>query len=119
MTASMSRFKYILAGALLLFQLGMIGYARFVPTRFFCWAPFDSQNRYQIQVVLPDGELTAHEIEARYRIPQRGSDNRAIAHIQKIVQQYEESYGWNDRAAVKLTYTVNGGKEQVWRWNTR
>ncbi len=111
-----SRLKIGIAAGLLLFQLGMIGYARFVPERFFCWAPFDSQSRYAIQVVMPDRALTADEIEARYRIPQQGSDNRAIAHIIKIVQQYEETYGAADRAAVKLSYTVNGRKERAWHW---
>jgi len=113
------KFKFLLAGALLLFQLGMIGYARFVPTRFFCWAPYDSQNKYQIQVVLNDRELIPNEIEARYRIPQKGYDNRAISHVIKILQQYEETYGQSDKALVKLRYSVNGKKEQVWQWSSR
>ncbi len=111
------KFKFLLAGGLLLFQLGMIGYARFVPTRFFCWGPYDSQNKYQIQVVLKDRELTPREIKARYRFPQSGYDNRAIAHIIKILRQYEETYGRSDKAFVKLTYSVNGKKEQVWQWS--
>jgi hypothetical protein len=111
-----SKLKLLIAGSLLLFQLGMIGYARFVPTRFFCWGPYDSQNKYEVQVVLKGRELTRPEVEARYRIPQRGYDSRAIAHVMKILQQYEETYGRSDQAIVKLRYTVNGKKEQVWQW---
>jgi len=83
---------------------------------FFCWGPYDSQNKYRIQVVLADREFTPKEIRARYGIPPGSYDNRAIAHVMKILQQYEETYGRNDKAFVKLTYSVNGKKEQVWQW---
>ena len=66
--------RTILGGGILLFQLVMIGYARYVPARYFCWA----------------------EIRSRYRRP-HGVDNRSIQHVMDIVQQYEESYGRGDR----------------------
>lgn len=111
--------KFLLAVGLLLFQIIMIGYARFVPTRFFCWAPFDSLNLYQIQVTLAGKVLTPQEIKDRYRIESKGTDHRAISHVLLILKQYEETYGRNDNAHVQVVYSVNGRKEQSWEWPTR
>ncbi len=106
-----------LAAALLLgFQLFMIGYARFVPSRYFCWAPMDSQNLYSIAVEIDGHSLGPDEIEARYRQPATGGNWQAIQHALDKVQQYEETYGKDDDARVTVTFTVNGGPEETWSW---
>jgi len=104
---------------LLGFQIFMIGYARFVPSRYFCWAPMDSQNLYSITVVTADRELDAEEIETRYRQPAEGGNWQAIQHVLDKIQQYEETYGRGDGARVVVTYTVNGGPEETWTWPPR
>ena len=38
------------------FQLGAIVYARFVPTRYFCWAPYDIQTDY-VATATVDGNI--------------------------------------------------------------
>ena len=38
--------RTLIAMLLFAFQLGAIVYARFVPTRYFCWAPYDIQTDY-------------------------------------------------------------------------
>jgi hypothetical protein len=43
-------------------------------------------------------------------------DNRSIQHVMDIVQQYEESYGRSDHAAVVMRYRINGKAEQEWRY---
>ena len=105
--------------ALLVFQLAMIVYARFVPSRYFCWAPFDIQTEYKLQVTVNGRPLTSKEIRSRYRRPQTGADNRSPQHVIDIIQGYEENYGRNDRAQVMMRYRVNGKQEQVWRWPQR
>ena len=105
--------------ALLVFQLAMIVYARFVPSRYFCWAPFDIQTEYKLQVTVNGRPLTGKEIRFRYRRPQAGTDNRSPQHVIDIIQGYEENYGRNDRAQVMMRYRVNGKQEQVWRWPQR
>jgi len=47
--------------ALLGFQVFMIGYARFVPSRYFCWAPYDIQTEYRLDVTVNGRRLTAKE----------------------------------------------------------
>ena len=101
---------------LLLFQLGAIVYARFVPSRYFCWAPYDSQNQYEIEAVIDGKPLTAQQIRQRYRRPKRGVDNRSIQHVKDIIQGYEQTHGRADNAQVTMRYRVNGGKEQRWKW---
>jgi hypothetical protein len=98
--------RTILGGGILLFQLVMIGYARYVPARYFCWADVSIGGR----------PLTPAEIRSRYRRPQHGVDNRSIQHVMDIVQQYEESYGRGDRAEVLMKYRINGKAEQEWRY---
>ena len=108
--------KLLVGVALLGFQLFMIGYARFVPSRYFCWAPMDSQNLYEIEVVIGGRELGDDEVLARYRQPAKGGNWQAIQHVIDNVQQYEETYGRRDQAEVSITYTVNGGAEKRWTW---
>ncbi|MCU1261253.1 MAG: hypothetical protein JWO80_4138 [Bryobacterales bacterium] len=110
----------IAAGAaLLLFQVAMVIYARFVPSRYFCWAPFDTQTDYRLQVSVGGRLLTSREVRARYRRPQVGTDNRSPQHVIDILQGYEQTYGAADHAQVVMRYRVNGKQEQVWRWPLR
>ena len=90
-SAGYARFvtRTLAAIALLAFQVVMIGYARFVPSRYFCWAPMDSQNLYSIAVVIDGRELNPEEIEARYRQPAQGGNWQAIQHALDKVRQYE------------------------------
>jgi len=107
----------ITAGAvLLLFQVVMIFYARFVPSRYFCWAPFDIQTEYKLHVEVNGKTLNAKEVRGRYRRPQNGTDNRSPHHVMDIIQGYEETYGRSNPARVEMRYRVNGKQEQVWRW---
>ena len=105
--------------ALLVFQLAMIVYARFVPSRYFCWAPFDIQTEYKLQVSLNGRALSGPQIRARYRRPPAGTDNRSPQHVIDIIRGYEENYGHNDPAQVLMRYRVNGKQEQMWRWPQR
>lgn len=102
--------------ALIFFQLAMIVYARFTPSRYFCWAPFDIQTEYNLQVHVAGRELSAREIRARYRRPQIGTDNRSPQHVIDILQGYEEKYWRADHAQVRMRYRVNGKEEQTWQW---
>lgn len=111
--------RTLAAIALLVFQIVMVGYARFVPSRYFCWAPMDSQNLYTITVAIAGRELDAAEIEARYRQPATGGNWQAIQHVLDKVRQYEETYGRDDRARVVVAYTVNGHPEETWTWPPR
>lgn len=112
----MKYLRIIIGGGILLFQIVMIGYARFVPSRYFCWAPYDTQTEYRLDVSAGGRELTPAEIRKRYRRPKRGVDNRSPKHVMDIIQQYEETYGRNDHAQVSMKYRVNGKAEQEWRY---
>jgi hypothetical protein len=111
--------RTVIGGAILLFQIVMIGYARFVPSRYFCWAPYDIQSEYLLDVTIGGRKLTGAEIRNRYRRPKQGVDNRSIQHVMDIVQQYEQTYGAGDHAQVLVKYRVNGKAEQEWRYPPR
>jgi len=108
--------RTVIPVGLLVFQLVMISYARFVPSRYFCWAPFDMQTEYHLKVTVKGRELSAAEIRKRYRRPQHGSDNRSPQHVIDMVQGYEERYAQSDQANVVMKYRVNGKEQQEWRW---
>src|SRR5882724_6852940 len=95
---AMSYLRAIVGGGILLFQIAMIGYARFVPARYFCWAPYDIQSAYRLDVSIGGRVLTAGQIRNRYRRPKQGVDNRSIQHVMDIVEQYEQTYGSADHA---------------------
>jgi len=111
--------RTIVGVSILAFQLAMIVYARFVPSRYFCWAPYDVQTDYWITTVVNGRRLTDSEVRARYRRPQHGTDNRSPQHVMDVLQGYEERYGRQDHALVILRYRVNGKEEQLWRWEPR
>jgi hypothetical protein len=94
----------------------MIGYARFVPSRYFCWAPYDMQTDYELDVAVNGRKLSPPEIRRRYRRPQKGSDNRSVQHLIDILQGYEERYGHGDRTAIVMRYCINGKELREWRW---
>jgi hypothetical protein len=99
------------------FQLGAIAYARFVPTRYFCWAPFDTQTDYVASATVNGHELTAAEFRQRYRRPMRGFDNRSPRHVIDMLQQVEEKRAASgQKAVVVMKYRVNGKELQEWRW---
>lgn len=103
-------------GALLLSaQLGAIVHARFVPSRYFAWAPYDRITLYRISAEVDGRRLTPAEIRARYGLPAHGRDNRAPRHVVDILSGYERTYGSREDARVLLRYRTNGGPERVWR----
>ena len=99
------------------FQIWAIAYARTVPTRYFCWAPYDTFTEYTIEISGPEGLWPTEAVAHRYRMPAAGRDNRSPAHVIAALRQYEQTYGAADPVeAVVLRYRVNGGDEQSWLW---
>ena len=107
--------RLLVAVPLLAAQVALIGYARFVPARYFCWAPFDMQTDYMLDVSIAGRKLMANEIRQRYRRPQRGTDNRSVQNLIDIIQGYEERYGQADHTVVVMKYRINGKEEQIWQ----
>ena len=107
--------RLLVAVPLLAAQVALIGYARFVPARYFCLAPFDMQTDYVLDVVIGGRHLSAAKIRHRYRRPQRGTDNRSVQNLIDIIQGYEERYGQADQARVVMRYRINGKQEQTWQ----
>jgi hypothetical protein len=108
--------RWIPPTALLLFQMGAVVYARFVPSRYFCWAPFDMQTEYSADVEVNGHPLTAREIQQRYRRPMKGVDNRSVQHVIDIFEQTEIRYHATDDTRIRLKYRINGRVEGEWRW---
>ena len=95
-------------------QVAGIVYARFVPTRYLCWAPYDQISFYRIDADRAGRALTPAEIGARYRMPPAGRENRSIHHVLNTIAQFESTFGQADRVTVRVVYRVNGGPEQTW-----
>lgn len=95
-------------------QAAAIVYARFVPTRYLCWAPYDQMSFYRIETLRDGRSLTAAEIESRYRLPAAGRENRSIHHVLNSVARYEATYGRRDPVTTRIVYRVNGGPEETW-----
>lgn len=111
--------RWTLGLSLLLFQVAAIGYARFVPARYFCWAPFDTQTAYQLDVTVNGARLTDRQIRARYRrLGQKGSDNRSPQHVIDVLEQTEERYHPEDDAHIVMAYRINGKEEQRWQYRS-
>jgi len=108
----------IVAGvAFLLFQVAMMVRARFDPDRYFCWAPHDSQNEYEIVSVVDGRALDRGEVHARYHLPAVGVDPRAIEHIKDVIRARESQA--TQAAQVTVLYRTNGASPERWSWPER
>ena len=110
--------RLLLASAWLVFQLGAIAYARFVPARYFCWAPYDTQTEYWVTVHQGARELSPAEIRKRYRRAAHGFDNRSAQNVIDMFQQAEERYHRSDPARIEMRYRVNGHIDGQWKWGS-
>ncbi len=95
-------------------QVIMIGYARFVPERYFCWAPYDEQTLYDIVVEINGNPLSKRAIGQRYKYKNQGWESRTIQNIFDLIETYETTYGKNDNAQVTVTYETNGHAVKTW-----
>lgn len=95
-------------------QIVLIVYARFVPERFFCWAPYDEQISYK--VIARDGDrfLTKQELIDRYRRRVDGWEQRSIHNLFNIIEQYEKTYGIKDSLYIEVEYSRNGKNKEKW-----
>ena len=102
--------------SLLAVQIVMIAAARFHPMRYYCWAPYDSQNEYQIDTVIDGRALSPAEVESRYRLETPGINPRMIYQVTDIVSYVERVYHKDEPVEATVTYRTNGGPEQQWHW---
>lgn len=102
-------------GIFLFLQLALIIYARFIPERFFCWAPYDEHSYYEIKVMINGDTLSQNEVRSRYRYKAKGWEPRSMDNIFSLVEQYEQTYGLNDKASVIIDYQTNGHKKLQWK----
>jgi hypothetical protein len=109
--------RTLIAMLLFAFQLGAIVYARFVPTRYFCWAPYDIQTDYVATATVNGKTLSGAEFRSRYRRNSRGFDNRSPWHVIDMFRQVEEKRSkLGEQATIVMKYRVNGKEPQEWRW---
>ncbi|OUS01332.1 hypothetical protein A9Q86_05980 [Flavobacteriales bacterium 33_180_T64] len=100
----------------LLLQVGLIAYARFIPERFFCWAPYDSHTKFEVFVTINQDTLSLQETETRYNYKMNGWEQRSAHNIFSIITQYEQTYGKDDNAKVVMKYSTNGHNDLEWNY---
>jgi len=100
----------------LVFQIGMIVYARFSPYRYFVWAPHDSQNEFELSVMIDGRILDKSELMERYVLSSTGRDPRSIEHVKARIRQYQSTYGKDENIRAVLRYKTNGIQQEDWTW---
>ena len=102
---------------ILAFQVGAIVHARSVTSRYFCWAPYDTQTAYSARAIVNGHLLNRKEFRQRYRRPEVGTDNRSPQNVLDMFQQREEkAEKLGDHTTMDVTYAVNGKAPQKWHW---
>jgi hypothetical protein len=100
-------------------QLALVAQARFIPERYFCWAPHDMQTEFELTVFVNGRELNANEIARRFQINKKDRDARAVANVKDVIRQHAGTYGKNDESLVIMNYTINGIPQEPWQWHHR
>ena len=111
---SLGSWRQLLTLGVLAVQGGGIIVARWVPERFFCWAPYDALYDYTIAASQAGRALAPAEIEQRYEIAPTGTENRSIHHLLGTIQWVEERHP--QPVEVSVRYSLNGGAELIWTW---
>lgn len=96
-------------------QMISIGYARFIPERYFCWAPYDIHTKFEVFVTIDGKLLTNEEARQRYRYKMKGWEQRSIYNVMALITQYESTYGKRENADVQIIYSINGHPEKLWK----
>jgi hypothetical protein len=112
-------FRTSVAILFLVLQVGSIVYARFTPRRYFCWAPNDYVVEYQLDVDVAGHALPPEQVIARYHLSpsHKGLVEHPVEHLIDNIEQYETTYGKNDKATVRLRWRHNGHSQlREWRW---
>lgn len=112
----MTQVRVTIGVTVLALQVAMVVYARFHPMRYYCWAPYDSQNEYAIRTVVDGRELTRREMRKRYRLRTPGVNPRMITQVTDVVGYVERVYYPDHDASVTVTYRTNGHEEHKWTW---
>lgn len=113
-----SRMRRIILFAFFLFQILGIVYSRFLDERYFCWAPFDQISYYEVKTEVNGVLLSPQQTRGRYNLQGYGRENRSIHNVFSIIKQYENSYGKNEKAVVKVIYSTNGKAKEEWDFST-
>ena len=100
-------------------QLGLVIWARFIPERWFCWVPHDTQAEYELTVAVNGRELSEEEIFARYHRQKRDRDPRSADNVKDIIRQQSRTYGKNEHVKVVMNYSINGVEQEPWIWERR
>ena len=106
--------RFIIGILFLGLQVALVVYARFIPERFFCWAPYDIHTKYIVKVTIDGQLLSNEETRLRYRYKPEGWEQRSIFNIISQIEQYETTYGKSDKAHVEVVYSINGKPEETW-----
>ena len=106
--------RYFVGIIFLGIQFLSIVYSRFIPERFFCWAPYDEQIFYEVKASNSERFLTKYELEKRYHRNVEGWEQRSIYNLFNIIEQYESTYGKKDSLHIEVKYSKNGHKEKKW-----
>lgn len=110
------KYRFYLSSLFIIVQVGLIIYARFIPERFFCWAPYDTHVRFEVSVKINDSIYRHKELEDRYHYHMKGWEQRSIHNVLSLIEQYEKTYGKMDNAEVEMIYSINGHKEEKWTY---
>ncbi|WP_323789237.1 hypothetical protein [Psychroserpens sp.] len=108
--------RFFIGLLFILLQVGSMVYARFIPERFFCWAPYDTHVNFEVFVTIDGKTLTPKATEARYRYKMKGWEQRSIDNIFLLISRYESTFGKADNAQVLMVYSINGHEEKEWRF---
>jgi hypothetical protein len=109
--------RFATATVLFALQFVGIGYARFHPSRYFCWAPFDIQTDYEATSIVNGHTLTPAEFIQRYHRPAKGSDNRSPENVTDLFQGVEEKRArLGDHTTIVMNYRLNGTNLREWYW---
>jgi hypothetical protein len=119
LSALQSRISFAISVVIIAAQFVFIAAARTTNARYFCWAPFDMQTDYALDVTVDGAKLKPEEISQRYGLPVTGTDNRSVQNLIDRVQLHEERYGTHHATEITLKYRINGKQEQVWRYPTK
>jgi hypothetical protein len=91
-------------------------YICFTPSKHFFWAPHTVQVNYHLEGRSKGEKVPESVLRDRYGLGKANWEAHAVENLMDCIRFNETHIGQNDSLEIKLTYSINGNKTNVWQF---
>lgn len=103
----------------LIIQIYCVTISAFNIGKHFCWAPHNTQVKYQLTCYVNDSTLNDKQIFARYGLHAVGWEAHHEQNIKDLIIAAERQNLFKGKVSIVYNYSVNGKQYETWRYESK